>query len=115
MFLNVLEYPSRVPSTSLHRVILFEQRLCLTSFVWKLAPLADERSGFFKENLLRRLMRSSTYLTLQTRIWHSDDAFYAGIYLAITELWDTKYKKLYTFRPHARQGRALVFSVRQNG
>jgi hypothetical protein len=25
-------------------------------FVWKLAPLADERSGFFIENLSRRLM-----------------------------------------------------------
>jgi hypothetical protein len=30
-------------------------------FVWKIAPLADERSGFFIENLLRRLTRSSTY------------------------------------------------------
>jgi hypothetical protein len=29
--------------------------------VWKLAPLADERSGFFIENLSRRLTRSSTY------------------------------------------------------
>jgi hypothetical protein len=30
-------------------------------FVWKLAPLADERSGFFIENLSRRLTRSRTY------------------------------------------------------
>jgi hypothetical protein len=30
-------------------------------FVWKLAPLADERSGFLIENLSRRLTRSSTY------------------------------------------------------
>jgi hypothetical protein len=30
-------------------------------FVWKLAPLADVRSGFFIENLSRRLTRSSTY------------------------------------------------------
>jgi hypothetical protein len=30
-------------------------------FVWKLAPPADERSGFFIENLSRRLARSSTY------------------------------------------------------
>jgi hypothetical protein len=27
-------------------------------FVWKLAPLADERNGFFIENLSRRLVRS---------------------------------------------------------
>jgi hypothetical protein len=30
-------------------------------FVWILAPLADERSGFFIENPSRRLTRSSTY------------------------------------------------------
>jgi hypothetical protein len=30
-------------------------------FVWKLAPLADERSDFFIENIPRRLTRSSTY------------------------------------------------------
>jgi hypothetical protein len=41
-------------------------------FVWKLAPLADERSVFFIENLSRRLTRSSTYLTLQTRTWPTD-------------------------------------------
>jgi hypothetical protein len=32
-----------------------------TCFVWKLASLADERSGFFIENQTRRLTRSSTY------------------------------------------------------
>jgi hypothetical protein len=42
-------------------------------FEWKLAPLADERSGFFIENLSRRLTRSSTYLTLQTRTWPTGD------------------------------------------
>jgi hypothetical protein len=31
-------------------------------FVWKLAPLADERSSFFIENLWLRLTRSSMYL-----------------------------------------------------
>jgi hypothetical protein len=30
-------------------------------FVLKLAPLADERSGFFIETLSQRLTRSSTY------------------------------------------------------
>jgi hypothetical protein len=29
-------------------------------FVWKLAVLTDEQSGFFIENLSRRLTRSST-------------------------------------------------------
>jgi hypothetical protein len=58
----------RVPSTSMHRVILLEQRL-LRVYCMETAPLADERSGFFIENLSRRLMRSSTYLTLQTRTW----------------------------------------------
>jgi hypothetical protein len=38
-------------------------------FVWKLAPPADERSGFFIENLSPRLTRSSTYLTWHTRTW----------------------------------------------
>jgi hypothetical protein len=30
-------------------------------FVWKIAPLADERNGFFIENPSRRWTRSSTY------------------------------------------------------
>jgi hypothetical protein len=30
-------------------------------FVWKLAPLADESSGLFVENLSRPLTRSRTY------------------------------------------------------
>jgi hypothetical protein len=38
-------------------------------FVWKLAHLADERSGFFIENLSRRLTRLKMYYTLQTRTW----------------------------------------------
>jgi hypothetical protein len=38
-------------------------------FVWKIAPLADEQSGFFIESLSRRLTLSSTYLTLQNNCW----------------------------------------------
>jgi hypothetical protein len=38
-------------------------------FVWKLAPLADEQSGFFIENPSRRLTQLSTYYSLQTRTW----------------------------------------------
>jgi hypothetical protein len=41
-------------------------------FVLKLAPLADERSGFFIENLSRRLTRSSTYQKLRTRTWPTE-------------------------------------------
>jgi hypothetical protein len=50
----------RVPSVSLHRVVLLDGRLRLTR-VWKLAPLPDERNGFFIENPSRRMTRSGTY------------------------------------------------------
>jgi hypothetical protein len=47
---------------------VLERRLRFDAcLVWKLAPLAEERSGFFKENLSLRLTCSSTHYSMQTR------------------------------------------------
>jgi hypothetical protein len=56
-------------------------------FVWKLAPLADERYGFFIENPSRRLTRSSTYCSMQTRTWPTDRS-----------LWPYTERKLETYK-----------------
>jgi hypothetical protein len=62
-----------VSTMSLHRVITTRTTFAFdVCFVWKLAPLADERNGFFIEYRSRRLTRSTTYLTLQSRTWHAD-------------------------------------------
>jgi hypothetical protein len=45
-------------ASSIHSNETFAFDAC---FVSKLAPLADERGGFFIENLSRRLTRSNTY------------------------------------------------------
>jgi hypothetical protein len=63
------------PSTSLQRLIRLD-------FVWKLAPLADKRNGFFIENLSRRLTRSKRIkrcklvllgllMSITSRVWKS--------------------------------------------
>jgi hypothetical protein len=70
---HVLNVPNsymayKEPSMSLHRVIITTRRTFAfdACFVWKLAPLADERSGFFIENLSQEYEKAdaNSYLAL---------------------------------------------------
>jgi hypothetical protein len=49
---------------SLHRVILLERRLRLTRFVWKLAPLADERRREEKRSLFSDKIAHCTFVVM---------------------------------------------------